>query len=204
MESAEDRRQRRLRARADREQQAMTGRRKAQQRRRLTIGGVVILVVALLAAGISLAGQTLFRPPPGRTFANEGQTHVNPGAPLDFKTNPPTSGSHYPTWTRPGIYPEAQDSGNWVHSLEHGYVVLLYNCPDGCPDDVDKLRKFYESAPKSAKYGYQKLIVQPYANMPHMFAAVAWTHLEEMDQLNLDEIGAFYRAYMDHGPEDAS
>jgi hypothetical protein len=204
MEDQEARRQRRLAARSERVERAAVGRRKAQQRRRLTIGGVVVLVLALLALGVTLATQSMARPALGRSVPDEGRTHVNPGSPLEFKSVPPASGSHYPSWTRPGVYPEPQDPGNWVHSLEHGYVVVLYNCPDGCEDDVQKLRDFYETAPKSSRYGYQKLVIQPYTNMPHRFSAVAWARIDDMDVLDLNELMAFYRTYLDHGPEDAS
>jgi hypothetical protein len=203
MEDQEARRQRRLAARSERERQAASGRRRAQQRRRLTIGGVIILVLALLALGATFATQALMRPMPGRSVPDEGRNHVNPGSPLTFNSVPPASGAHYPTWTRPGIYPETQDPGNWVHSLEHGYVVILYNCPSGCPDDVEKLRQFYDTAPKSTRYNYQKLVILPYTNMPHKFAAVAWARIDEMDELDLDRLLTFYRAFLDHGPEDA-
>lgn len=203
MDDREARRQRRLAARSERERQAAAGRRKAQQRRRLTIGGVTVLVLALLALGVTFASQALVRPTPGRSVPDEGRTHVNPGAPLDFKSIPPASGSHYPVWTRSGIYPEAQSPGGWVHSLEHGYVVVLYNCPSGCPDDVEKLGQFYATAPKSSRYNYQKLILSPYTNMPQKFAAVAWARIDEMDELDIDRLAAFYRAYLDRGPEDA-
>jgi hypothetical protein len=204
MESPEARRERRLKARAERERQAVAGRQKAQRRRRLTIGGIVLLGLALLAAGATFASQSLFRPSPGRLLPDEGRSHVNPGTPLEFKSVPPTSGAHYPAnWTRSGIYPETQNPGNWVHSLEHGYVVVLYNCPDGCSEDVDKLRQFYEAAPKSSRFGYQKLIIHPYSTMPRRFAAVAWARLDAMDEFDLDRLGAFYRAYFDRGPEDA-
>src|SRR6476620_4362978 len=200
----QSKRERLLAARAERQRQADEGRRKAQQRRRLILAGVVLVAVALLAGAGFLISQTAFRPSPGRTVADEGRDHANPGTPLTFKANPPSSGTHYPTWTRPGLYTEPQDPGYWVHSLEHGYVAILYNCPNGCPDLVQQLRQFYDSAPKSSRYGYQKLVILPYTQMDHLLAAVAWDHIKELDQFDVDRLMTFYKAYLHRGPEDAN
>ena len=153
----------------------------------------------------SLADAPSQQPPtqPGRVAPNEGYSHAAQGEPITYQNRPPSSGTHYPTWTRPGVYPEPQPTGNWVHSLEHGYVVILYNCPDACPDLAQQLAAFYEAAPKSAHYGYQKLIVQPYADMDHRIAIVAWAHVDELDAFDPTRLRAFYDAYHDHGPEDA-
>jgi hypothetical protein len=208
MDSAPDtKRERRLAARTERQRMAEEGRRRAQQRRRLTLAGIVILAVAILAgAGYLLAPMlsNIGKPPIGRSVPDEGRTHVNPGERLTFRENPPASGPHYPSWTRPGVYPDPQDAGNWVHSLEHGYVVILYNCPTDCPDLVAQLRTFYESAPKSAKYGYQKLVITPYKDMPNRITAEAWTKKLELDAFDADQLMNFYRTYVDKGPEDAN
>jgi hypothetical protein len=201
--TSETKRERRLAARAERQRLAEEGRRRARQRRRLTLGGLVLVAVAIVVAGIYFIGQTALRPSPGRTLPDEGRTHVNSGEPIEYRNNPPASGPHYPTWTRPGVYTDPQDKGYWVHSLEHGYVVILYNCPSGCPDLVQQLRQFYEAAPKSSRYGYQKLVITPYTEMSHTIALVAWDHIEEMDQFSADDTLTFYKAYLDKGPEDA-
>src|SRR5438874_915571 len=142
-QTAQSKRERLLAARAERQRLADEGRRKARQRRRLTLGGLVLLVVAVLAGAWMLFGQNVAKPTPGRFVPEEGRNHVDPGSPLTFKSDPPASGNHYSTWARSGVYTEPIEKGYWVHSLEHGYVVLLYNCPNGCPDTVQQLRQFY-------------------------------------------------------------
>jgi hypothetical protein len=139
---------------------------------------------------------------PGRMVEDEGFNHAPEGEPIQYRHNPPSSGTHYASSTPPGIYAEPQPAGSWVHSLEHGYVVVLYNCPTDCPELVGQLRQFYEAAPKSARHGRQKLIVQPYREMDHRLAIVAWDYIDEMDELDAERLRAFYRAYHDHGPED--
>src|SRR5204862_5171936 len=114
-------------------------------------------------AGASHLSRVLAAPPPliGRVEPDEGNDHAADGSPLQFASDPPSSGNHYPVWLTTGVYDTPQPTGNWVHSLEHGYIVLLYACPNGCPDLVAQLQQFYEAAPKSARYRYQKLIVTP-------------------------------------------
>jgi hypothetical protein len=202
-QSAESKRARRLAAREERQRAAEAGRRKAKQRRLLTFALLGILVVALLAGGGYLLSQSLMRPGLGVALADEGRDHVPQGTPLTFRANPPASGTHYDNWTRSGVYTEPQAPGNWVHSLEHGYIVVLYNCPEACPDLVSQLRSVYEAAPKSPRFGYQKMVVTPYANMDTRLAAVAWNRVLTMDTFDRDLLLEFYRTYLEKGPEVA-
>lgn len=200
----ESKRQRRLAARAERQKLAEQGRRRAQQRKRLTMASFVVLGLAVLGAIGMLLSQNLMRPSLGRTTADEGRNHVNAGTPLNFRSNPPASGEHYPVWSRPGAYTEPQDPGNWVHSLEHGYVVVLYNCPSACPELVSQLRTFYDAVPKSQRYGYQKLVITPYAQLEGQLAMVSWARVLELPEgFNQDTMMTYYRTYVDKGPEDA-
>ena len=62
------------------------------------------------------------------TFSNQGRDHVPAGTTEEYNSNPPTSGPHYAQWEKPGIYNRVLQDGNLVHSLEHGYIVISYNC----------------------------------------------------------------------------
>ncbi|HYQ15899.1 MAG TPA: DUF3105 domain-containing protein, partial [Polyangiaceae bacterium] len=66
--------------------------------------------------------------------------HVAACTPIDYSTNPPSSGEHYPSWADFGAYDFPLPRGYWVHNLEHGAVVVSYNCPDGCDDDVERAK----------------------------------------------------------------
>jgi hypothetical protein len=102
-----------------------------------------------------------------------------------------------------GVYPAEQDEGLWIHNLEHGYIVLLYNCPTACPELVAQLQQFYERAPVSAAYGYQKLVILPYSAMASRLAIVAWNRIDELEEFDEQRLLRFYEAYHDRGPEDA-
>ncbi len=67
---------------------------------------------------------------PGEAVVDQGRDHKSreENEKFVYNSNPPTSGPHDPDWIRPGIYNESQDKYKLIHSLEHGYVVVHYNC----------------------------------------------------------------------------
>lgn len=89
----------------------------------------IIIAIGLIAGGVWLF-RVLTTPPPGVAVEDQGREHVTPEevAKTAYKSNPPASGPHLPTWVKPGIYTEPQQEGELIHSLEHGYVIISYNC----------------------------------------------------------------------------
>lgn len=145
---------------------------------------------------------------PGVEFEvpNEGAQHVPVGEQVIYEHNPPASGSH---WSAAGIapvpagfYEEAVEEEQWIHNLEHGYVVFLYDCGGPCqPALLDDLQGLFDAAPPSQVFGNTKLVIAPYDGLPFAIAAVAWDrqlHLETIDEAALLE---FYETYVDQGPE---
>ncbi len=61
---------------------------------------------------------------------DQGREHVSPQAVAEFKynSNPPTSGQHLPTWVKAGVFETPQSEGELIHALEHGYIIISYNC----------------------------------------------------------------------------
>lgn len=93
---------------------------------------------SLLIAGIvAIAGFWLWKeitkPLPGQTMADMGREHMTDISDIAYNTNPPTSGSHFPIWAKKGVYDRAISDGYLLHSLEHGYVVISYNCEKPVP-----------------------------------------------------------------------
>lgn len=87
----------------------------------IAVGALFIILIVWLFIESS-------KPVPGQMFEDEGREHVEIGTSVEYKTNPPTSGKHYADWTRPGVYETPQDDRNLTHSLEHGYIIMSYNC----------------------------------------------------------------------------
>ena len=143
-------------------------------------------------------------PVTGTAVPDMGQQHVNPGerhAP--YNSVPPTSGPHYGSgapvaW---GSYTNAIPEEVWIHNLEHGGIVALYNCPQACPDLVSKLDALVKSGPAS-KYGSPKIVVTPYSKITNKLTLVAWDYYLPLDDYDDGAVRGFFAAHQDRGPED--
>jgi hypothetical protein len=89
---------------------------------------LIIFVVIVSIAILSFWVYNESKPKPGGQFPDEGREHIDIGTEMTYGTNPPTSGNHYAQWTKWGVYDAPKDDRNLLHSLEHGYVILSYNC----------------------------------------------------------------------------
>ena len=141
----------------------------------------------------------------GCTLANpayEGATHEQKTfKPSDYKTNPPTSGNHTPTWYDDGIYApgDVPNLGKLVHPLEHGRIEVQYK-PGTPTATVDQL----EALLAENSDGYHMLLFQNTTGMPSQIAATAWTHSLTCPKMNdkvFDAIRTFRARYIDKGPE---
>ena len=132
----------------------------------------------------------------------EGNTHLTKNFhESDYRTNPPTSGNHNPTWYQDGIY-EPGDTprlGMIVHPLEHGRIEVQYK--PGTPKKVvDQL----EALLGENDGGYHMLLFQNTTGMKPQIAATAWTHAVTCPTMNdkvFDALRTFRARYIDKGPE---
>jgi hypothetical protein len=118
----------------------------------------------------------------------------------DYKTNPPTSGTHFPVWYDDGIYEPGStpELGKLVHTLEHGRIDVQYK-PGTDAKTVQQLEAFL-----AEKTGYHALLFENTTDMPYAVAATAWTHsltCETVKPEMFDALRTFYQAYVDKGPE---
>jgi hypothetical protein len=146
------------------------------------------LLVALAACGdnvdgigVDATGEELVGACDGvvRTIEARGGTHVPSGFDIEFSTNPPATGAHYPQWAGWDRSYENLNRGNWLHNAEHGGVILLWNCPDGCQDVVDQLLDIARNAnpdPSCTAPITKRVIVARDLLLPEtvQVAAVAW------------------------------
>jgi hypothetical protein len=194
----------------------------------LAIAAVAAVVFAIVAAGGGGDEQEASAPSSGATASVEippqetsdmaeaakaaGCTLTNPeyeGASheekdfkaSDYKTNPPTSGTHFPDWYDDGVYePGTTDNlGMLVHTLEHGRINVQYK--KGTPaETVAQL----EALLAEQNEGYHMLLYENTTGMEPAVAATAWTHSLTCDEMNdqvFDAIRTFRARYIDKGPE---
>ena len=149
-----------------------------------------------MAAAAKAAGCTLTNP------AFEGASHEQKDfAASDYKTNPPTSGNHFPDWYDDGVYEPGTtpNLGMLVHTLEHGRIDVQYK--KGTPKaDVAEL----EALLAEQNDGYHMLLFENTTGMQPQVAATAWTHSLSCPDMNdkvFDAIRTFRARYIDKGPE---
>jgi hypothetical protein len=121
-----------------------------------------------------------------------GVRHVD--GDIVYPDPPPTTGDHNPCWTRYGVHDEQVPDERWVHNLEHGAVVFLYNCPNGCPNEIAQLRALVQACGVFA-------VLTPYDLLPKRFAVVSWGHRLVSDCLDISAFRSFYDLNVDHGSE---
>ncbi|MFN7130997.1 MAG: DUF3105 domain-containing protein [Myxococcales bacterium] len=164
------------------------------------------LVPVLLAAVLTACGPDAQELPPGcdpeigQKFDVEGQAHVPDGTTVEYRNNPPSSGDHASPLPY-GKYRTEQPRERWVHSLEHGAIVLLYNCPAGCDDVRDALEAIHDRTDID-ETGRRRVIVTPDSRMPHRIAAVAWQWVLALDTVDEQQISCFIAAHKGKAPEN--
>src|SRR3954465_6768840 len=119
----------------------------------------------------------------------------------DYKTNPPTSGDHNPTWYQDGIYApgDVPRLGMLVHPLEHGRIEGQYK--PGTP--ANTVRQL-EALLAEQSDGYHMLMFENTTDMKYAVAATAWTHLLGCPTMNakvFDALRSFRARFIEKGPE---
>ena len=132
----------------------------------------------------------------------EGSTHESREfSASDYKTNPPTSGNHFPEWYQDGVYEpgDVPHLGMLVHTLEHGRIDVQYK-PGTPAETVAEL----ESLLAEQSDGYHMLLFENTTGMDAQVAATAWGHsltCPEMNDKVFDAIRTFRAEWIDKGPE---
>lgn len=169
---------------------------------------------------------------PGDGVADQGREHWDRAKLESFKynSNPAAAGPHDPDWIRPGVYDVTQDKYKLIHSLEHGYVVVHYNCgialsaqpsalsvsahEDEGDLDGDSATPSAGTNPECSlgqvladwakKMELKKLVVQPNSTIDKPIILVAWGRILKMDTFDEKLAEEFVRAFRNKGPEQTA
>src|SRR5436190_19459146 len=91
-----------------------------------------IIIITIILVIVGLIGYWIYKsittPLPGVATKDLGREHVTDISGVTYDTNPPSSGTHFPIWAKSGIYDRVLSEGYLIHSQEHGYIVISYNC----------------------------------------------------------------------------
>jgi len=185
----------------------------------LVVGGVLFLG----ASSPAYACTTILQPEPaasvapgetprlGQVTRDLGRNHVDTSTSVTYEFCPPTSGSHYNA-TGSGPIPDlfyAQDQATvpegWVHNMEHGAMVVLYRCPEGCGTAAQAaLGAVQSQLPASPLCGFPPtadVVVTRFDQMATPYAAVVWGRVLFLNTLDMAQISTFYAQSADRGPE---
>ena len=139
------------------------------------------------------------------TFTDPSAQHVTECSAITYAMNPPVYGDHYPHWAAYKSYSFPVPLGFLVHGLEHGAVELLYNCPQGCKDEVAVAQAFLDALPQDPRCTVavkHQTLLSPDPTLPSRWAAVAWGHSLTADCFDGASFRRFYDANVGQGPED--
>jgi hypothetical protein len=218
MSSRQEEKEKRKTERLERERAAAAA---AKRKRTLQIAGGAVVAVAIIA-GVALAlagGGDSNRPADAavkaaataadcvyRSFPEEGRGHTAATrTPANYKTNPPTSGDHNPNPAQDGLYPSGNEPalGNWVHTLEHGRIILQY-APDAPAADVTALTNLFKQPVLDSGASYHMVLMRNNTKMPFKTAAVAWRHYvgcKDAGPAAIKAMRTFRDRFVDKGPE---
>ncbi len=128
---------------------------------------------------------------------SEGRDHV--GEQVEYKTNPPNSGSHNEFPAEDGTYAGdgAPPLEQLVHSLEHGRVVFWHQ-PDATPELQGQFKSLYDED------NYHVIVAPNGREMKPQVAASSWTRTITCDRVTdqtWDALRLFRDRYRDQAPE---
>ena len=95
------------------------------------------------------------------------------------------------------MHTEEVPDENWVHNMEHGGVVFLYNCTEDCSEAITWMTAFVEARPGQT-------LLTPYSLMESNFAAVSWEHRLLMGCFESAAMEAFFVDNYGNAPERSS
>jgi hypothetical protein len=134
-------------------------------------------------------------------------THVAIDADIQWDSNPPSSGPHFGVWAAYQAYTFPVPRRYYVHDLEHGAIVFLYNCPSACPDVVAALQAASDAIPDDplctglGEGVRVRSVITPDPLLDVPVAAASWGWTYKADCVDLPSLTQFAQDHYDQSPE---
>jgi hypothetical protein len=138
-------------------------------------------------------------------FENGSASHVADCSSLDYPMSPPVFGDHYPTWAAYQTYNYPVPLGFLVHNLEHGAIILFYNCPEGCADEVAAAQELIDALPADPRCQApieHQVIMVPEPSLEKRWGIASWGSSLTGDCLDPVLFRKFYGERLGQGRED--
>jgi len=140
-----------------------------------------------------------------RSYDGATAAHFAECSDIEYSTSPPVFGNHYPAWAAYQAYDFPVPLGYLVHNLEHGAVVLFYDCPEGCADEVAEAQAFIGALPADPRCSSEvrvQVVLVPRPGLGSRWAASAWGYSLTAECFDPVVFGQFYAERVGRGPED--
>jgi len=155
------------------------------------------------------------RETPGVYYKSQGHPGHDKKTPAEvasfaYSSDPPTSGMHLESFSEVLISATPLPKYLQVHLLEHGNVLMQYNC--NCPDIAGALAQiaslynnrqlpqgqtaFTADLVQAIEERGSGVVVAPYPTMKHKIALTAWTRLQTFDAIDEPAMIKFINAYL--------
>lgn len=129
-----------------------------------------------------------------QVFPGVSRDHIQAGTTgSGYNSNPPSSGPHWPSPAKDGVYDKELADETAIHNLEHGYVWISYR-PDIGEEALSKLKTIVE------KDDWKMLLTLREKN-DSLIALVAWDRVLKLENFDEEKIKDFIDAYRNRGPE---
>lgn len=132
---------------------------------------------------------------------SEGFNHVTCTTPTNYQTSPPSSGNHYQAWAAYQTYATPVPWGHLVHAMEHGAVIVVYNCADGCTDEVARAQAVIDATTDPLCGSARRIILAPDPGLDVRWAAAAWTWTLRAPCFEEPAFRTFIDEHLGHGLE---
>lgn len=124
-----------------------------------------------------------------------GREHIAQGTfGSGYNSNPPSSGVHWASPAKNGVYDTQLPDEQIIHDLEHGHVWISYK-----PDVADEVKQKLAEIVRDDDW---KIILAPRDKNETMIALAAWGRVLKLDQPDYEKVRDFIRTYRNRGPEN--
>jgi Protein of unknown function (DUF3105) len=133
---------------------------------------------------------------------SEGNQHITVCSTTTYHTVPPSSGPHYPNWPVYKTYAQPVPWGFLVHGLEHGAIVVTYNCPAGCADEVALAQAWIDGL-TDPDCGDEpaRVVLAPDPTLDVRWAASAWAWTLRACAFDAEMFQVFFTDHRNQGGE---
>ena len=135
---------------------------------------------------------------PIEVLTDEGSDHVAVGAAVEYQSDPPASGNHWPSTAAWGFFRDTPPPDeNLVHNLEHGGVIIWYDPQQVTEEQSQQLFDIYRELIQIER----RVILTVREGMESPIALTAWNHRLRLDSVDEAAIRSFFDQRILLGPE---